>query len=394
MNKKLMAVAVAGALAAPALAFAQASTVQLYGKVTYEYGYVDQGGARPNTDVAQVPGGTAVGFKGEEKLGGGLSAWFQCESSADVRGMNADGFCTRNSAIGLKGAFGNLHFGRWDTPFKRAVNMGTVGVQDTGLLGHSFVFAGGSGGTNAIETSNRNRWKRRDVAMTYYESPNFSGFQVLAAFTPGNAAIGVADNTPADTPRVASIAGTYKNGPIAVGVGYERHSDFSKLATVGAVNAAGTGFTAATAASQQGDDRAWNISAAYTFAGKVKVGIAYLDAKYDLGAGTSATKKNWNLGLDWAIAGPHGLELGYTRAGDTKGTAGATPGGDIAGAGSDTGAKLYAVKYRYAFSKRTAVRLGYVKLDNDNNAKYALGGMKGATGVNQSAWVMYADHKF
>ena len=31
MNKKLMAVAVAGALAAPAVAFAQASTVQIYG---------------------------------------------------------------------------------------------------------------------------------------------------------------------------------------------------------------------------------------------------------------------------------------------------------------------------------------------------------------------------
>ena len=32
MNKKVMAMAVAGALAVPALAFAQASTVQIYGK--------------------------------------------------------------------------------------------------------------------------------------------------------------------------------------------------------------------------------------------------------------------------------------------------------------------------------------------------------------------------
>ena len=85
MNKKLMAVAVAGALAAPALAFAQASTVQIYGKITYEYGIADQGNGRPNVDYADSPGGSAIGFKGEEKLGGGLSAWFQCESSADVR---------------------------------------------------------------------------------------------------------------------------------------------------------------------------------------------------------------------------------------------------------------------------------------------------------------------
>jgi predicted porin len=351
--------------------------VQLYGKVTVEYGYANQGGNRPNTDVMQAPGGGSVGVKGVEKLGGGLSAWFQCESSADVRGLNQDGLCTRNSAIGLKGAFGNLHFGRWDSPFKRAINMGTVGVQDTGLLGHSFVFAGGSGGTNALTTSNRNRWKRRDVGWTYYESPNFSGFQVLAAFTPGNAAVGAANGTVNDTPRVTSVAGTYKNGPIAVGLGYERHSDFN-----GAVAA--------------GDDRAWGLSAAYTFAGKVKVGLAYLDADYDFGAGLSTSKKNWNLGVDWAIAGPHGLEFGYTRAGDSKGN-GVTAIGNVAAAGSDTGAKLYAVKYRYKFSKRTAVRVGYVKLDNDNNAKYTLGGLSTANapaGTNQSAWVMYAEHKF
>ena len=88
MNKKLLAMAVAGAFVAPAAALAQSSTVQVYGKATVEYGYADQGdtgaGAarvgRPNTDMFQTPGGSAVGFKGEEKLGGGLSAWFQCET--------------------------------------------------------------------------------------------------------------------------------------------------------------------------------------------------------------------------------------------------------------------------------------------------------------------------
>ena len=179
MNKKLMAVAVAGALAVPALAFAQASTVQVYGKITYEYG-VSSGNGRPNVDYADVPGGSAIGFKGEEKLGGGLSAWFQCESSADVRGMDQTGFCTRNSAVGLKGAFGNVHFGRWDTPMKRALNMGTVGATETGLLGMSWVAFGGSGGADATasaDTIQRQRWKRREAGLSYYESPVFSGFQ-------------------------------------------------------------------------------------------------------------------------------------------------------------------------------------------------------------------------
>ncbi|MFN7088136.1 MAG: porin, partial [Burkholderiales bacterium] len=111
MQKKLIAIAVAGALGAPALAMAQASTVQVYGRVTAEYGYVDQGSGKPNTDLLQTPGGSAIGFKGEEKLGGGLSAWFQCESSADIRGQNQDGWCSRNSAVGFKGGFGNVYIG-------------------------------------------------------------------------------------------------------------------------------------------------------------------------------------------------------------------------------------------------------------------------------------------
>ena len=102
MQKKLMVIAVAGALAAPAVAMAQSSTVQIYGKLTYEYARIKEGRGRISTDYADSPGGTSIGFKGEEKLGGGLSAWFQCESSADVRGVDQTGFCTRNSAVGLK----------------------------------------------------------------------------------------------------------------------------------------------------------------------------------------------------------------------------------------------------------------------------------------------------
>jgi predicted porin len=381
MQKKLMAIAVAGALSAPAVVLAQASTVQIYGKLTYEYGYADLGDGRPKTDVAQTPGGSAIGFRGEEKLGGGLSAWFQCESSADIRGISGDGFCTRNSAVGLKGTFGNLHFGRWDSPFKRAIATGLVGAQETGLLGQTFVLTGGSGGSNATTRSNRNLWMRRDVGWTYYESPNFGGFQVLAAFTPGNAAAaaGVTDATVNPRPRVVSFGGIYKGGPLAAGLGYERHNDFSTIAGAG-------------------DDKAWNASVAYTF-GPVKVGIAYISAEYDTGPGTELKKKNWNVGLDWAIAGPHGLEVGYTKAGDSKGNTASVAGlglGDVAASGGDTGADLIAIKYRYAFSKRTRVRLGYVRLENDNNASYALGGTSAPVfaGENMNAVVFYAEHTF
>ena len=246
MKKKLMAVAVAGAFAAPAVALAQASTVQIYGTITYEYGIANQGGVgtaaapvgRPNTDYADTPGGTSVGFRGEEKLGGGLSAWFQCESSADVRAMDQTGFCTRNSAVGFKGSWGNLHFGRWDTPMKRALNVGTVGAEETGIQGMSFLPFGGSGGADATGTgpdsTNRHRWKRREVGLSYYESPTWNGFQVLGAFSPGNRAADVAASRPSTVanskPRVLSFAGTYQSGPLGIGFGYERHDEFGAYA--------------------------------------------------------------------------------------------------------------------------------------------------------------------
>jgi predicted porin len=387
MNKKLMAVAVAGALAAPALAFAQASTVQIYGKITYEYGIADQGDGRPNVDYADTPGGSNFGFKGEEKLGGGLSAWFQCESSADVRAMDQTGFCTRNSAVGFKGAFGNVHFGRWDTPMKRALNVGTVGATETGLLGMSFMAFGGSGGADATASADgtvRQRWKRREAGLSYYESPNFSGFQVLAAFSSGNAAADYAavDSTANAKPRVQSLSATYNNGPIGIGLGYEKHVEFG----------VGTALGSPTA----GDDDAWGISAAYTFAGpRLKVGATYLDSKYETGPGRELKKQTWTLGVEWNISGPHNIEAQYAQADDSKGNSLVAVGSNPA-SGSDTGANDYSIAYVYNFSKRTDIRLGYHKTDNDTNAKYKLGNTASllTAGDSQSAYAMYISHKF
>jgi predicted porin len=385
MNKKLMAVAVAGALVAPAAALAQ-STVTVYGKATVEFGYADQGAGRPNTDIFQTPGGSAIGFKGEEKLGGGLSAWFQCETSADIRGLNQDGMCSRNSALGMKGSFGNVHFGRWDTPFKRAT-VGMIGAGDTGLLGAAFLFAGNSTGTGAMggsapQSLSRNVWKRRESGLAYYESPSFNGFQILTAFSAANATSSVDANTSAK-PRVTSLAGTYANGPIAIGLGYERHTAFG---AVGGSN----------------DDKAWTIGGTYTFAGKVKVGAQYIDARYETSATQDLTKKNWMLGLEWNIQGPHNFDAAYVKAGDSKGSATTNPGlgggnGPVLAPGiGNTGAKMFQLGYRHEFSKRTSVKFAYVKLDNDTAATYSLGGLTAPTiaGESQSAWVMYASHSF
>jgi len=435
MNKKLMALAVTGAFVTPALVFAQTATVQVYGRANVEYGYADTGTGKPNTDIFQTPGGSAVGFKGQEQLGGGLSAWFQCESSADVRGLNQDGFCSRNSAIGMRGGWGNLFFGKWDTPFKKAAAIGTVGSGETGLGGSAFLFVGNStgggalGGQGASQSLGRNVWKRRETGIIQYESPNFSGFQIGVAFSAANAT-GATDATTNAKPRVGSIGGTYSNGPLNVGLGYEKHWDFGS----GNVGAAATAFapgnasfpgqfvagganpitaftapTSAAAATSGGgfDDRAWTIGVNYNFGGRLLVGVQYVDMRYELAAGSELKKKNWHVGADWNFAGPHHVMGSWVNAGDSKGSAtaaqtaasGLTAGnGAIVAPGGGTGGDWWVLQYAYDFSKRTQMRLGYSRLDNDTNSRYSLGGLAttsaAAAGTNQSSWFMYGSHSW
>jgi predicted porin len=378
---------------------AQNATVQVYGKAFFEYGYADQGDGRPKSDYLQSPG-SAVGFKGQENLGGGLAVWFQCESTADHRGLTQEGWCGRNSGVGLKGGFGNVFVGKWDTPMKRAF-VGQVGVADTGLGGFAFILAGNSTGTGAIglgggsatgeagQGLSRNVFKRRESGLIYYESPNFGGFQVLGAYSAANASA-ASNGATNNKPRVGSIAGTYSNGPLNIALAYEKHWEFGGFGPL----------------APSGDDKGWTIGASYNFMGSLLLGIQYTEMRFEL-AGSTPKKKTLFIGGDWNFAGPHHVTGGFAWADDTSGgPAGAIVGGlpvnAVGGAnapitaGGDTGAKQYNIAYQYDLSKRTNTRFGYVLLDNDTNALYTLGGMAAANtaGDKRSAFYMSFDHRF
>lgn len=390
MQKKLMALAVAGALAVPAVAAAQ-STVTISGRATIEYGRADQGSTRPSTDLMDNPGGSNIRFRGTENLGGGMSAWFQCESSTDVRGIDGpggSGFCTRNSAVGFRGGFGNVFIGKWDTPFKRAMNQGSTGAEETGILGMSFIGFGGSGGADTggeADSVNRQRWKRRESSILQYETPKFGGFQVLAAMNDGAAATLAVNGQSNDKPRLWSVGATFDRGPLEVGLAYEKHLDMGGLG-----NAAG-----------DLDDRAWGFGISYTF-GPVQVGFTWLDTKYETGVGQETKKKTWTLGADWRLPGPHMLSAQYARARDTQGNGGNIGGnGGVTGCGavpncSDTGADAWSLGYTYRFSKRTSARLGYIRVDNDARTNSNRIGSNGslANGDNVDGWALLVKHDF
>jgi predicted porin len=406
MQKKLMAVAVAGVLGAPALALAQTSTVQIYGTLYVEYAYIDQGnsgpaGRRQNVDILQTPGSN-VGFKGEEKLGGGLSAWFQCESTADPRGQSQDGWCSRNSALGLKGGFGNVFIGNWDTPFKRTISPTNVGGNDTGVFGTANLLTGGS--TTVFGIEGRANFKRRQQNLIAYDSPNFAGFQVMAAVTALNHATSVTGGASNAKPRIWSLGAQYSAGPLYVSGGYEKHKEYGSAIIAG--DACGVGnATGCAAGSPAGtpdfDDDGWHVGAAYTW-GPVRFGGQYTRQRFEQAPGRTRVNA-WHVGVDWNIVGPHGLRAAYTQAGDVKGPAGAaavagTQGQARSAPGGNTGAKQYQIRYVYNFSKRTEFTFGYVKLDNEAAAQYDLFGIASTTaaspGNNQDAWAIGLRHNF
>jgi Gram-negative porin len=101
------------------------------------------------------------------------------------------------------------------------------------------------------------------------------------------------------------------------------------------------------------------------------------------------------VGVDWTIMGPHGLRAAYSTAGDVKGNSTAIGAQTRPAAGADTGVRLYQIRYVHALSKRTEVNVGYVKVSNERNARYQLGGLNNnALGDDPSAFAITMRHSF
>ncbi len=390
MKKKLIAVAVAGALGVPGVALAQASTVQVYGLLILNYQYLDQGAGRPKTDMFNQHDAN-IGFKGEEALGGGTSAWFQCESSMDVSGSSAIAnsgaqLCGRNSAFGMKGGFGNVYAGIWDSPMKQTMGnfrpFSTSGAFGMGGLMWNEATGAVNGGAGAAG------FTRRQTNLWSYASPVIGGFQAMGAFSAANEATAQLNSTTVTKARLWGLSAQYTNGPLIVGGGYEKHNDYNPAAQ----STTGTGINNYTG----GSDRAFSLGVAYTFMGKLKASLMYADKKYGLAAGQGLSQKSWSAHIDWDLGGPNRIRAGWTRAGDTSGNFVGNVNQFVGNNGAGgTSANLYAVQYAYAFSKRTELNAGYARVDNSSNALYRLQTLGNSNvGQDQNAWVIGAKHTF
>jgi predicted porin len=432
MQKKLLTMAVAGALAAPGLALAQAS-VEVYGtlyptfgRAKYDSGFTERdmrastGVWAPNTAATnigvpsvskfdvQAPSSN-FGVRGRESVGAGLTAWFQVEQNAPLEreATQAVVVASRNSAAGFQGGFGNVFVGQWTTPWADMDSLWAIGQVSvfgpvTSLIGRrettgtspnpanlinkacntNLIPPGGTGAPNANATPQcdavvanggvgHSFW-RRASDMIRYTSPTFGGatFDIMYQ-VPEHKTVGI-DNgsTVSAEPSMwsSSIKWTGMGGRARVGVAYDRHKDFTSIGN---------------------NDTGWAVKGGFNF-GVVDVGLAYEREKYKCALFPfNATTGNFAAGAANLLNqpalcnGPGDVEAKqYAIAlsvpvglGAIKGFWAKAP--DMTGAigVGQTGAKMWGVGYEHRFSKRTSLGAEWAKIDNNRNAQFTWTGM-------------------
>ncbi len=123
MKKNLLAIAVGAAVAMPGVVLADGPTV--YGKVNVSLENTEfDDGVNPSEDQWELNSNASrLGVKGDFDLDvAGLKAIYQAEFEISVDDGDKSGqtFTQRNIFGGLKGGFGTLMAGKFDTPTKKA----------------------------------------------------------------------------------------------------------------------------------------------------------------------------------------------------------------------------------------------------------------------------------
>jgi predicted porin len=418
MNKKLLAVAVASALAVPGVAFAQASSVTISGifKVGFDSIKNDNATstgsptgagnpARLNNQQQRITDNSSrIIFSVNENLGGGLAAIAQ----VDVRfaPTNSNSNFGGNTFVGLKSTqWGQLTLGRNDlhygaAPDDTAAKAGAlqgaaISLFDFIQVPGQLVAATGrstaagvtaAGAINAVNIPIANATRTPNVVK--YDTPVWNGFNATVAYSANPLGAQSGDmSIPYDqaTANAAPPAQTvnngyratrngyawnvrpeYRNGPLLLGYSYWMAKPDAPLF---GFNAAGgtTGAAAVGSLDQRGD----SLYGSYQFGG-FKVGVGFNRSRVNvvsspdptiIGSGGRAAERDaWSLPMSY-VMGPHNFVGHYTKANNVK--------SDVSqGVTSGTGAYMYSLAYVYDMSARTSLGLTYSVIHNDSYANY------------------------
>lgn len=345
MQKKIIALAIAAAISAPA--FADNANVTVYGKAILDIESVSNDKSALSGATRVQTNASRLGFKGKEDLGDGLSGIFQYEVTldADGNGGSGAGAGTRNSGLGLEGGFGTIIAGVWDTPFKVAHNK--IELFDNTTVFSAINLMGRAKGTTADYNT-----RQKNVAQ--YWSPSLGGVKVNVSYSPDEGNNGSPSVAANKNQSKLSVAATYDVEDLYIAAAIEKRPDATTTATT---------------------DSATRLVARYNL-GDLWLGAAFEGITVNTSASASYTQNNTEVVGGYKL-GASTIALSYAIAG-ASGAAGTT---------SD-GATQVSLRYGCNLSKRTELFAAYTSLKNDTNGAYGFSG--GATwgtnaGSTQSA---------
>ena len=314
MQKKLIALAIAGLVSAPA--FAQ-SNVTIYGVADAYMGF----GSHGDNDKAAVNSsglaGSRIGFRGTESLGNGLNAVFTYEQGFDIDdtantdGTNGLGGAARQAFVGLGGAWGTVSLGRQYAPgydFQ-------YDVTASASIGPQSILSNNAGLT--ITPNSAARW---DNSLTY--TGTFSGLTARAIYS----ANAVETHLNPEDDDAYGLGLDYSNGPLSVGAVYQVVQNNAE------------------------DQEEWGVGGSYNF-GILTVAGSY-QAVDGLGFVKGAEGDLWQVGVIVPVGAAGNVHLAY----------GEFDRDDL----NNRGAESYTVAYTHALSKRTTAYAGWNRTDNDN----------------------------
>ncbi len=349
MNKKLVALAVAGVFALPLAAQAQSTNVTLSG-------IVDLGIRVDRTQNAGtlfrledgIESGNRIILKGTEDLGGGLKANFHLEEGiqTDTGGNTQGGLAWgRQTWLSLSGGFGEVKMGRvYATEFNQLAPVDPFGY---GLVGHvANIYV-----ANLIRKNN----------TVEYTTPAMGGLVFQAQYT-GNHSGNESMSNPKDVGRNLGMRVNYAGGPFSVGGSFE-------TVDVGPANR-----------------RHYTLTGTYDL-GMVKLAGAVMSAKCThSGCGASAINdRYWLFGATMPL-GNGSLFASYGNR-DVRGS-------------STADSAMFAVGYDHNLSKRTNLYATVARMNNKSGAGLGLGdssngGVTGnGLGYDPTAFAVGVRHKF
>jgi predicted porin len=253
MKTKLLALALAS-LSGAVLA---QSNVTVYGVADIGWQKTTGSSAKIASSAPGNTGGSRLGFKGSEDLGGGLKAIFNFEQQIDLaNGATQANTFARQAWVGVSGGFGELTIGRNYTVGFRSADR----YEMTGYANYSDVadaFGGAPGAT-------------RNDGQIRYDSPDFNGFRFMVDYVPkpNNGTVGDSET---------GVSLTYSKGALIASATYADLGNGLSAKAVGGAYKLGFGTVA----------------------------VSYQDP---VGAG-----KGWTVGIGEVQAGPFWLTLDYSR---------------------------------------------------------------------------------